>query len=183
MWLYPFKRKSDVSTIFPQFKRLVEKYFGYSIVSVFSDNGGEFIKLLPLFNYCGISHFTTPPHTPERNGTAKHRHMHVVETGMSLLNRASLPVSYWSYAFETTAFLINRLPTPVLGNISPFQKLFNCPPNYKKLKSFGCLCYPWLRPYISSKLQPRSKSCVFLGYSISQAAYRCLDPVTGRVYI
>lgn len=93
--MHPLKRKSDVSVVFPQFKRLVEKYFGYSIIFVFSDNGGELIKLVPFLNSCGISHFKTPPHTPERNGTVERWHQHVVETGMYLLHRVALPISLW----------------------------------------------------------------------------------------
>lgn len=61
--------------------------------------------------------------------------------------------------------------------------MFNKPPNYTKLRTFGCLCYPWLRPYSSSKLQPHSKPCLFLGYSLPQSAYKCLDTSTNRMYI
>ena len=44
-WLYPMKRKSDVYTLFPQFKTLVEKYHQTPLISVFTDNGGEYIAL------------------------------------------------------------------------------------------------------------------------------------------
>lgn len=30
---------------------------------------------------------------------------------------------------------------------------------------------------------PRSIKCVFVGYSVSDKGYRCLDRATGRVYI
>ena len=33
------------------------------------------------------------------------------------------------------------------------------------LHSFGCLCFPWLHLYIANKIQPRSKPCLFIGYS------------------
>lgn len=71
IWLYPLRNKSDVSQIFLQFKSLVENFFGFSIVSIFSDNGGEYKKLIPVFNSMGISHYTSPPHTPEHNGSAE----------------------------------------------------------------------------------------------------------------
>ena len=47
---------------------------------------------------------------------------------------------------------------------------------------FGCLCFPWLRPYASHKLDSRSTPCVFLGYSHFQSAYFCLDRTTNRLY-
>ncbi|KAK9063757.1 hypothetical protein SSX86_017629 [Deinandra increscens subsp. villosa] len=181
-WLYPMKRKSDVASLFPQFRTLVEKKFGAPLVSLFTDNGGEFIGLIPYLKQQGISHFTTPPHTPEQNGVAKRRHRHIVETGLSLLHHANLPLTFWSHAFQTAVYLINRLPTPILDLQSPFQKLYNLTPTYLRLKPFGCLCFPWLRPYMSSKLQPRSAKCIFLGYSVSKSAYKCYDPVSHRLY-
>lgn len=105
-----------------------------------------------------------------------------MEMGLTLLHQASIPTSYWTYAFATAVYLINRLPSPVIANMSPYAKLFHQPPNYLKLKVFGCLCFPWLRPYTSHKLDSRSLPCVFVGYSITQSAYLCLDAQSGCIY-
>lgn len=123
-WLYTLKNKSDVSLIFPKFKSLVEKYFNLPIITLHSHNGGEFIKLKNFLSDHGISHFTTPPHTPELNAPAERRHRHIVETGKALLHTAKLPLSFWSYAFRTAAYLINRLPTPILNMKSPSSNYF-----------------------------------------------------------
>lgn len=66
---------------------------------------------------------------------------------------------------------------------SLFQLLFKDNPNYGKLRVFGCLCFPWLRPYTSHKLEPRSLPCVFLGYCTQQSVYKCLEPTSGKIYI
>lgn len=55
-------------------------------------------------------------------------------------------------------------------------------PNYSKLHVFGCLCYPWLRPYIANNLESCSKPCVLFDYSLSQSAYLCLDTSTSKIY-
>lgn len=101
-------------------------------------------------------------------------HRHFVETCV-LLTDAHMPLSYWPYAFQTAAYLINRMPTSTLNNKTPFGMLFNRTPNYMKLKQFGCLCYPLTRPYNHHKLEPKSKSCIFVGYSLSRNAYLCLE--------
>ena len=75
------------------------------------------------------------------------------------------------------------MPTPTLNLSSPYEKIFSTTPNYSKLKIFGCLCYPWLRPYTTNKLDTRSLPCVFLGYSLTQSAYYCLDPTTSKIYV
>lgn len=164
------------------FKPLAETKFKHKICNLYSDNGGEFIALRHYLASHGISHLTTPPHTPEHNGLSERKHRHIVETGLSLLSLAHMPLQYWPFAFATAIYLINRLPTPILSNSTPFQKLFNLSPNYHKLRTFGCLCFPWLRPYAPNKLEQRSLPCVFIGYSMSQSAYLCLHPSSGRVY-
>ena len=170
IWLYPLKNKSDVHDVFKRFKLLVEIFFRHPIVSFYSDNGGEFIALKQTLASHGISHFTTPSHTPEHNGVSERRHRHIVETGLSLLTHASMPLTFWSYAFTTAVYLINRMPTPVLNMSTPFEKIFSKRPSYDKLRVFGCLCYPWIKPYNAHKLEPRSRACLFIGYSMSQSA-------------
>ena len=74
------------------------------------------------------------------------------------------------------------MPTPILHMKSPYEVLFDKPPDYNRLHAFGCLCFPWLRPYTKHKLQNRSSPCIFLGYSLSQYAFYCLEPISGRIY-
>lgn len=80
-------------------------------------------------------------------------------------------------------FLINRLPSKVINNDTPFFRLFGHEPDYTSLRTFGCACWSHLRPYNTKKLEFRSKQCVFLGYSNQHKGFKCLDPKTGRVYI
>lgn len=170
------KHKSDVYLLFLTFKALVEKAFSTSITCIYFDNGGEYQKMTKYLTTHGISHLTTPLHTPEFNGATERRHRHIVETSLTLLHHASMPLNFRSHAFQGTIYLINKLPTPLLNLKSLCEILFKTPPNYSKLKVFGCLCSPWLKPYNKHKLQPRAKPCVFLGYSINQNAYKCFDP-------
>lgn len=55
-------------------------------------------------------------------------------------------------------------------------------PDYSKFKVFGCLCYPFLRPYNKHKLEYRSAGGVFLGYSNHHKGYKILLP-NGKVVI
>lgn len=52
-----------------------------------------------------------------------------------------------------------------------------------KLKFFGCLCFLWLKPYTSTKLDSKSQLCILLGCSPSQSySYICLDPKMFIIY-
>ena len=182
-WFYPLKKKSDVKPIFIRFKAIVENFLKLSIVTLYTDNGGEYMALKDFLAVNGISHLTSPPHTPEHNGFAERRHRHIVETGLTLLTHSSIPSHFWCYAFSTAVYLINRMPTLSLNNSCPFTKIFNQVPNYQKLRIFGCLCFPWLRSYTSHKLEQRSKPCIFVGYSLSQSAYFCFDYASSKVFV
>ena len=180
IWFYSIYHKSDVSLIFPKFKVTIENYFKKSIVSTYSNNRGEYIKLKEYFATHDITHLTTPPHTPQHNGSVERCHQHIVDMGFTMLHQASLPLSFWSHEFQATTFLINRLPIPILHLKSPFESLFSDLPNYLKFRVFRCLCYPWLCPYAKYKLDLRSYPCVFLGYSLTQSAF---DPTTQCLFI
>jgi hypothetical protein len=71
----------------------------------------------------------------------------------------------------------------VLSYDTPLHHLFQKQPDYSLLRTFGCACWPNLRPYNNHKLLFRSKQCTFLGYSLSHKGFKCLDPDSGRVYI
>ncbi|PKI52922.1 hypothetical protein CRG98_026753 [Punica granatum] len=103
--------------------------------------------------------------------------------GLTLLFHSSTTTKFWDYAFETAVYLINRLPTKSLNFKSPHEILHGHKPNYVNLRVFGCLYYPYLRPYTRHKLEPRSQPCVFHGYPYHYQGYRCLNPATGRVFI
>ncbi|KAL8151199.1 LOW QUALITY PROTEIN: hypothetical protein V2J09_021007 [Rumex salicifolius] len=117
------------------------------------------------------------------NGAVERRHQIVQEKGLALLAQASLPFDYWEHAFHTTVYLSNRTITPLQHNKSPFQLLYSKNPDYRLLKTFGCACYPYLRPYNSTKLAFRSLPCLFIGYNSKHKGYVCLHLPIGRIYI
>jgi hypothetical protein len=182
-WLFPISHKNDALPIFLQFQKYVKQYFNLKIKIVQSDWGGEFRSLSKFFESCGIAHRLSCPHTHQQNGAVERKHCHIVETGLALLYHANLPLRFWDDAFQTACYLINRLPTTILKNKTPFETLFNSSPDYSLLKIFGCACWPNLRPYNSNKLQPRSLQCVFLSYSLRHKGYRCFHVPTSRLYI
>ena len=103
--------------------------------------------------------------------------------GLALLFHSRVPIYYWVDAFSTTTYIINRLPTQLLGGLSPFDILHGKAPLYINFHPFGCRVYPCLRDYAANKFSPRSIPCIFLGYSPSCKGYRCLEPVTSKIYV
>ena len=140
IWFFRMKSKNEVQSIFLSFRTLVENLFNSKICYFQSDWGGEFRSFHKLFPSLGIHHRISCPHTHTQNGTVERRHRTIVETGLSLLSHSHAPQSYWTYAFSTATYLINRLPSPTLHNKSPYQLLYHSKPNYTFLRVFGSTC-------------------------------------------
>lgn len=103
--------------------------------------------------------------------------------GTNLTFQAHLPLKYWIDAFIIVVYLINRMPSSTLDMEKLFFKLFNRHPGYRSLRIFGCRCFPYLRNYMKSKFLKRTYPCIFLGDSPIHKGYRCLEPLTNRVYL
>ena len=101
-------------------------------------------NLVPIFLLNILQHISCPG-TPEQNGVAERKHRHIVETGLTMLFHAHMPLSFWVESFLTAVYLMNRLPSSVLKNESPYYKLYNRHPDYSGLRVLGCQCFPSLR--------------------------------------
>jgi hypothetical protein len=130
--------------MFVKFKCLVENLFTFKIKQFQTDGGGEYLSntFTNFLSTHRILHRVTCPHTSQQNEIAKRKHMHIIETTLTVLAQSHLPVRYWVEAVCTSTYLINTLPTPTLNNSNPFSKLFHKNPDYSLLRTFGCACYP-----------------------------------------
>lgn len=155
-WIYPLKNKSDVFHVFLCFQKHVECLLNSKIICFQSDWGGEYHKLNKFFQEIGIKHQVACPYTHQQNGSVKRKHWHIVDMGLSLLAQACVPLKFWDEAFTIACFLINRLPSLVINFDTPLERLLGSKPDYSILKTFGCACWPNLRPYNAHKLQYRS---------------------------
>lgn len=123
-WLYFLKKKSELVTVFPQFHRQAERVLGAKLQMLQTDGGGEFQALKSYLTQHGIVQRLSCPYTSAQNGLVERKHRQVVETGLSMLAHAAMPLKFWNEAFCSAVFLINRLPSHPLGDISPYEKLF-----------------------------------------------------------
>ena len=161
----------------------MEKQFSSTIKQLQSNGGGEYTSNIfqSFLTKNRIIHRKSCPYTSQENDLTERKLRQILETSLTLLAHSHLSNKYWVDAFLTSVYLINRLPTPTLDNVSPFFKLHKKEPNYQQLKVFGCKFYPLLHPFGLHKLEFRSKPCIFFGYCY--AGYKCLDPITNKVYL
>lgn len=107
----------------------------------------------------------------------------VLEMARCLRFQAGLPNTFWGECIPTASYIINRLPTPILQNKTPFQALYNKPPNYSLLKTFGCLTFAYNPQHTSDKFNPRGVPCIFIGYPPHQKGYKILNLLTNQTFV
>ncbi|KAG7556653.1 Retrotransposon Copia-like N-terminal [Arabidopsis suecica] len=181
-WIYMLKQKSDVLHVFPGFIQLVETQYNSKVCSVRSDNANE-LKFTSLYMEKGIKSFHSCPETPEQNAIVERKHQHLLNVARALMFQSGIPLQFWGDCVLTAAFLINRLPSPVLDNKTPYERLTNEQPDYSSLKAFGCLCYSSTSPKNRTKFDPRARACIFLGYPSGFKGYKLLDIETYSVSV
>lgn len=136
-WMYPLSHKSDALCISITFKNKVENFTGHKMKVFESNNRGKKKKFTPYLGSQGISLYFSCPCTSAQNTLAKRRHRHIVKMGLSLLNHASVPLTFWVESFTTACYLINQLPASTVVPKSPLELFFGTKPNYHALRVFG----------------------------------------------
>ena len=91
--------------------------------------------------------------------------------------------SFWSFAVLHSIFVINRIPTPILENVSPYELLHNKGPNFSFLKVFGCLAYASSLSRNRTKLDPKAHKCIFLGYRHGVKGFLLFNIKTRETFI
>jgi transposase InsO family protein len=78
-----------------------------------SDRGGEYLsyKFELHLKACGIVPQRTPAGTPQRNGVSKRCNDTLLDSVRSMMSLSDFPISFWGYALETAAFILNRAPS------------------------------------------------------------------------
>ena len=184
-WIYLMPDKGLVPSMFRQFIPYVKNQFDKTIKVLRTDNGTEFVNsaLSTFLAELGIVHQTSCTYTPQQNGLVERKHRTLLNVARSLRFHAALPLNFWGDCLLTAAYLINRTPSPLLKNKSPYEVLFNELPDYSLLKTFGCLCYATSLPHPTDKFAQRAVKGVFLGYPFAKKGYKVLNLNTRKVFL
>lgn len=185
MWVYMLKSKNEALNCFKKFKLLVENASKKRIQVFRTDRGGEFCS--NAFESCceqaGILRHYTAPYTPQQNGVVERRNRTVMAMTRSLLKERGVPAKFWGEAVRHSVYLLNKLPTRALSDITPYQAWFGQKPSVESLKVFGCLAYMKVPSPLTRKLDDRSSLLVHFGREPGTKAYRLYDPILGRIHV
>src|SRR3954465_4198714 len=83
----------------------------------------------------------------------------------------------------TVAYLINRVPSRILGMKTPCEMLLGATKFVVPPKVFGSTCFVRDHRPTVGKLDPRAIKCVFVGYPFCQKGYKCWSPTEKRFFV
>ena len=141
-WLFLMKSKSEVRQLFSSFYTMVHTQFGLKIKAVRTDNAKEF-DMFDFFNSHGIIYQLSCIYNPQQNSIVERKHQHLLSIARALQIQSQLPIKFWGDCVLHVAYLINRLPSPLLHDKTPFELLFHKLPDYSLLKVLvACVLHP-----------------------------------------
>ena len=98
----------------------------------------------------------------------------------SMISQLDIPISFWSYALETAAFLLNRVPLKAVEKIT-YEIWNGKTPNLSFLKIWIYEAY--VKRQILDKLAPKSDKCLFVGYPKETKGYYFYNASENKVFI
>ncbi|GKC90447.1 retrotransposon protein, putative, ty1-copia subclass [Tanacetum coccineum] len=143
------------------FQKEVENQLGKTIKSLHYDRGDEYIsqEFLDHLKEHGIIAHRTPPYTPQHNGVSERRNKTLLDMVRSIMSQTTLPKSFWDYALESAARILNIVQTKKVERI-PYEVWYGQAPKLSYLKVWGCKALV-KRDTLTKpdKLEPRSIKC------------------------
>ena len=133
------KHRSELLQVYSNFAKMVKTQFSKRIKIFRSDNALEYTQYAfqAVLHSYGTIHQLTCPGTSQQNGRAEQKLRHIFDTIRALFLSAKVPAPFWGEASLHVVHAINRIPSPVIHNQTPYERLFRSPPNYHHLRSFG----------------------------------------------
>ncbi|WJX96077.1 hypothetical protein P8452_77325 [Trifolium repens] len=181
-YVYLMKHKSESFEKFKEFKNEVQNQLGKNIKTLRSDRGGEYLsqEFNDYLKECGIVSQLTPPGTPQWNGVSERRNRTLLDMVRSMMSHADLPNSFWGHALLTAAYTLNRVPSKKVDK-TPYEIWSGKRPHMSYMKIWGCEVY--VKRQLSTKLEPRSDKCLFVGYPKETKGYYFYNPTEGKVFV
>lgn len=183
--VYFIKNKSDVLSVFKQYKAYAEKQTSEKIKHLQTDNGREFCnaEFDEFLKSHGIRRRLTVPYTPQQNGIAERKNRTLVEMARCLMMQGGLQPSFWAEAVHTANYLRNRCASKPIDGKTPFQMWTGKLPSLQHLRVIGTKAYILDKVPTKGKFDTRAKVGILVGYSEVTKGYRFWVPSDCKIVL
>ncbi len=179
------RSKDEAFTRICEYIARIEKKFGKTPTWIRFDNGKELIneKLKKWAAEKGIIIEATAPYSPSQNGVAERFNRTLLELARAMIIEKNLPTFLWDEAVAHAAYLRDRAPTRALNGKTPYEAWTGNKPNIAHLREFGCDVWVLDEDVRRSKLAPKSKKMIFVGFMDGSKSVRYYDKATHKIKV
>ena len=130
-WVFLMKSHSKLLDIYHTFAKMVDTQFSKPIKAFCSGNVLEYTQhnFNAIFKHYGIIPHLSCLGTSQQNGRAKCKLRHNLDIVRAFFLSTSIPTLFWGKATLTIVYTYNRLPTLILDNCTPHERLFGSVPS------------------------------------------------------
>ena len=107
----------------------------------------------------------------------------IVERAWCLRLNVGLEKKFWAEIVNMACYLINRSPRATLHGKVVDEVWIGSQVDYSSLRLFGCPTYVHIPNEDRSKLDEKSRQCIFLGYQKGVKGFKIWDPKANKVVI
>ena len=149
------------------------------------DNGREFVnqRVKDWTGSKGIELETTAPYSSSQNGVAERFNRTLLDLARTMLLDKKLPDFLWDEAVSHACYIRNRAPTRALKGKTPYEAWFGKKPDVSHFREFGCDVWVLDETENLSKIKPRSKKMVFMGFNDGSKSIRYYDPTKRNIKV
>jgi len=163
----------------------IKQRFGKAPMYMRVDNGKELVNE-EVKKFCaeeGITIETSAPYSPSQNGVAERFNRTLIELVRAMLIAKDLPSFLWDEAVSHATYIRNRSPTRALKGKTPYEAWTGKKPDVSHFREFGCDVWVLDESKNRSKLAPKSKKMVFMGFMDGSKAVRYWDKTSRNVKV
>lgn len=180
----PDKSDATILSTFEIFRAKTETTTGKKIRRLRTDRAYESSAWEEYCQRHGITHEFTAPYSSAQNGLAERAIRTTFDDVRTLLQDSSLGHSYWAEAAAYSINTRNLIPSRRHPGRIPTESFTGKRQSVAHLRVFGAKCWAKIpTAHGSSKLDPRSTECRFLGYASGSGNYKVQDIVSRRVFV
>jgi len=157
------------------------------------DRGGEYYgryessgeqhpwPFVDFLEECEIVPHCTMTGSLSMNGVAERRNKTLKDMARGMISHSTLPESLWGEVIKTTVYILNRVPTKTAAK-THYEFWTSRKPNLKHFHIWECSSEA--RPYRPNekKLDSKTVSSYFIGYSKQSRGYKFYDPTIKLIF-
>ena len=177
-WCFPLITKNMALQALRIFQAHAETHTGSRILTLQSDNGGEFggKEFTKWTQDSGIEHITCAAYASSMNSYVERVIKSIITHASAMLWHAGVREDMWALAAKASVYLHNRVPNRSLPNeVTPYELWHGSIPHVGHIRVWGCRAWAAIPKKKRTKWDSKSAESILVGFYDTENLYQLWD--------